>query len=292
MEKINIPDKQIEIGDVTFHFIKTQREGKSHIYKSEDKTKILRIGEKEKIEEDLRKHQTLLEQGYPVAKVLDVGELGNDKYFIEECLGDKLFGEILKSDFEMYGRVMDESFQLMIDGSSKMLRVQIANSSSVQNWDELLTGVHVDWLIEELPEIKESVLKRIELCKKRLTNIPFVFSHGDYNAYNLFPKGVIDFEDGFYAPVGFDCLGLMVYPEYFPTKDVAELEINGGYKFSDEQRQKYFNAMNSILIENGLPGAEEIYEEIRFLKSIWLTVKMHRWPKMQEYRYELFKKIL
>ena len=151
--------------------------------------------------------------------------------------------------------------------------------------------MHVDWLIEELPDLKEKILKRLEACKERLKNIPFVFSHGDFNPYNLFPAGVIDFEDGFYAPIGFDSLGLMVYPEYFPTKDIVELELNGRYKYSDEQKEKYLSTMDTILLENNFPSVGEIFEEIRFLKSIWLAVRMHRWPKMQEYRYELFKNL-
>ncbi len=289
MEKVNVVERQIEVGGVIFNFIKTQREGDSHIYKSDDKTKVLRIGEKSKIERDLAKHKSLLAQGYPVASILEEGEIDGQEYFIEESLGEELFGEIFKKDFETFGKISEEHFQILLNESSKMLKAQIANSTTEQKWDEVLAGLHVDWLIQELPDQEGMILKRVETCRERLKNIPFVFSHGDFNPYNFFPKGAIDFEDGFYAPVGFDVLGLMVYPEYFPHKDVVELEINGGYKYSKEQVERYMQTMNAILVESNLPSVEEIYEEIRFLKGIWLTVKMHRWPKMQQYRYELFK---
>ncbi len=275
------------------HFlIKTQREGISAIYLSEDKSKILRIGEKTKIEKDLTNHKKLLSQGYPVSEILEEGIVGEFSYFIEKSLGEKLFGEIFADDYEKQGNISDDNFDLLIEESKKLLTAHINDSVLENRFAETVTGLHVDWLTDELPELKEKILKRLELVQEKLKVFPFVFSHGDYNPYNIFPDGVIDFEDGFYAPIIFDVYGLFVYPIHFPLKKDIELEINGRYRYTETQRIKYFTEMDKILLEHGFPKGSDFFEEIKFLKGIWLAVRMQKWPKMQEYRYKMFGELL
>jgi aminoglycoside/choline kinase family phosphotransferase len=285
-------EQNVILNGVSFTLVKIQRDGLSAIYKSEDKTKILRIGDKVKIEKDLANHKKLIQQGYPVSEIVEESEDNDLGYFIEESLGENLFGQLFRSDYEQTGEVSDENFDLLIKESKKLLTAQIKNSVSDDRTESTIKGVHLDWLIDELPDEKDKIEKRLVLALQRLKNFPFVFSHGDYNPYNTFPDGIIDFEDGFYAPILFDVYGLLVYPFHFPTKEEIELEINGGYKYSEEQRKRYLDEMDKVLMENGFPKGSDFFEEIKFLKGIWLAVRMQKWPKMQQYRYKIFKELL
>lgn len=285
-------EQEIVFNNQKFSLVKIQRDGLSAIYKSEDKQKILRIGDKNKISKDLQNHKKLFDQNYPVSEILEQGEHNDFGYFIEKTLGENLFGQIFKNDFENNGKISEENFDLLIEESKKLLSAQIKNSISEKRFADLENGVHVDWLIEELPELKNKILKRFDQAKENLKDFPFVFSHGDYNPYNAFPEGIIDFEDGFFAPVIFDVYGLLVYSEHFPLKSFVDLEINGSYSYTPEQKAKYLEEMDKVLVENGLPKGSEFFEEIKFLKGIWLAVRMQKWPKMQAYRYQIFEKLL
>lgn len=284
--------KEIEINSDIFTLVKIQREGVSAIYRSSDGKRILRIGDTEKITKDLNNHKTLSLKNYSVAKILKEGQNGDLKYYLEESLGDHLFGEIFKKEYLENGEVSNESFNLLIDESKKLLQAQINDSSMEQNWESLFLGVHVDWIVEELPEYGDKILEKFESCKERLRKLPFVFSHGDYNPYNVFPNGIIDFEDGFFAPIVFDVFSLIVYAKHFPTKERIQLEINGAYEYSEAQKKSYIEEMDKILGLNGLPRSETFLGDIFFLKEIWLTLRMHKWPEMQKYRYKIFIDLL
>jgi thiamine kinase-like enzyme len=282
-------NEKISFKGENFKLVQVQREGISAIYKSEDGEKILRIGDKEKIEKDLANHQKLLVENYPVSQIIEDGEYNGGSYYIEQSFGENLLGKLFRQDFEKHGKITDENFRLLTEVSKRLLQSEIDNSSKEMNWESLVNGVHAEWLIDELPELKDQILERLKICKERLKTFPFAFSHGDFNPYNIFPGGVIDFEDGFYAPIIFDVYGLLVYAKYFPLKSEIELEINGAYTYFEEQMKTYISEMDKVLEQNGQPKGSDYIREIEFLKSIWLAVRMQKWPKMQEYRYKLFK---
>lgn len=270
--------------------VKDQRDGLSAIYRNEDGQKYLRLGVGGKIEKDLNKHKQLLEMGYPVSAILESGEFEKFSYYTEESLGKDHFGSIFSKNFIEHKKILDEDFDKLLEIAKKYLRAQLSNPSKEVDWNNFFKGIHTDWLFEELPHLKERTLAKLEVCKDKLKGLPFSFSQGDFNPYNILEGGIIDFEEGVSAPVFFDVIGLFVYDSWFPHDE--GLEVRGNFHYSIEQKQKYFDQMDKIMMEYGLPKCSQFYEEVNFLKGIWLTVQMDRWPVLQKLRYKMLEDLI
>jgi hypothetical protein len=64
------------------------------------------------------------------------------------------------------------------------------------------------------------------------------------------------------------------------------------YSFTKEQINQYLNEIDKTFTINGLPKPSKYKDHFIFLRLIWATVKMQKWPKIQIQRYELYEKIL
>lgn len=82
----------------------------------------------------------------------------------------------------------------------------------------------------------------------------------------------------------------MYHTYNFPKEDGYEMK--GRFDFSERQREIYFEKMNAIYRETGLPEPTDFADDFIFCRTIWATVRMERTPKIQQWRYERFGKIL
>jgi hypothetical protein len=263
-DRENTFEQVIVVEDISFNLVKVQRDKKSAVYKSKDGSKFLRIGEKSKMDRDLNRHKGMIDGNLPVSKIISQGAIGMYEYFLEESLGDNLLGSLFKKDFESLGKISDENFNRLIQISTQLLQSQIENSVKTRNWSEVAKGIHLDWIIEELPELKEKITKRYEMSMSALDMLPFSMVHGDYNPYNILEGGIIDFEDGFYAPVIFDVGATLLYAKNFPLELEVKLEINGGYRYSDGQIQAYADAIDNVMETNNLPKFSDKKDSVEF----------------------------
>lgn len=283
-ESTETKPKDIQIEERSFVFVQDQRDKKSAIYKSDDA--YLRIGNPEKILIDLAFHKKMEAQGFPVATVISEGELDGQAYFIESSLGEKHFGEIFAEDVEKKGSISQENFNQFLKVVEQFARAQLKTRSETKGFEEFASGIHLDVLCDELPEYAPKILAAFEVVKKKTASLPFVITHGDFNPHNIFPAGVIDFEDSFHAPFGHDLAGALPSIDYFP--DSTDFEFFAKYRFSDDQRRQYFEVLDRICAEENLPSLSEFQNEFEFGRAVWLLVRMHAWPKLQKFRYDLF----
>ena len=157
-----------------------------------------------------------------------------------------------------------------------------------RNFDGFARGVHLDWLSAELPQYEKVIAKRFQEITKRLSVFPFVISHGDLNANNLYPEGVIDLEDSFRGPFGYDLMSALVHIGYFP--DSAEYEYFARYRFTPDQANRYRAMADTLSQKAGFPPLSRFDADFDFCRGAWSLVRMHKWPKLQEFRYNLFIK--
>jgi Ser/Thr protein kinase RdoA (MazF antagonist) len=61
----------------------------------------------------------------------------------------------------------------------------------------------------------DDCIKKIESITKTL---PIVWNHGDHNPYNIFTDGLIDLEDSFDGPLGYDTITALTQNFRFPTE--------------------------------------------------------------------------
>lgn len=283
-EIITQTPKSIELEGTTFEFVKSQRDGNSSVYKGPDS--YLRIGSADKIHSDLALHKRMESAGFPVAKLIDEGELDGKAYFIESSVGEKTLSNTFAEETETTGAISQESFNQFLNIADQFARAQLRTKTSDRNFEEFADGIHLDSLCQELPQYAEKIQIRFREIQERTAGLPFVISHGDFNPHNLYAGGAIDLEDSYHAPFGHDLIGGIVSIDYFP--DSEEFEYFARYRFSEEQKAKYLEFLDGICDEQSLPKLSDFQSDFEFTRAVWLLVSMHKWPKLQKFRYDKF----
>lgn len=277
-------EPHIQINDKIFDLVVVQRGGITAVYKSGDE--VLRIGDREKIAKDLALHKKMEALGFPVATLIGEGESAGLSYFIEASLGDRHLGNRFAEDVRETGTIGDATFQSLLGIVDRFGRAQLKSIVPAKDFEEFSRGIHLDILCQELPHYSEAIGSRFRQCIDRFAPFPFVITHGDFNPNNLYPEGVIDFEDSFYGPFGFDLVTALVHISYFP--DSPEYEYVARYRFTPAQSREYLESIDSIATDAHLPRLSEVKEDFEFCRASWSLVQMHQWPRLQQFRYELF----
>ena len=282
----NCMEPEINLKGKVFKLVRVQRDGGTGVYKSDDE--FLRIGEKEKIHKDLELHKNMEAGKFPVARLIEEGELSGQYYFIESSLGDNHLGKLFAEDMLRGGTISNKNFETFLKIVESFGKAQLKTNTDIKNYEVFAKGIHLDILCDELPQYSEAILSCFKNTIDKLSVFPFVISHGDLNPNNLYPTGVIDLEDSFYGPFGLDLVTAIVHINYFP--DSKEYEYFAGYRFTPEQKKRYFLLIDSIATYGGLSALSSCKTEFEFCRAIWSLVRMDKWPKIQKFRYDLFIK--
>lgn len=83
-----------------------------------------------------------------------------------------------------------------------------------------------------------------------------------------------------------------IYTTYILFFSDKNQESHRIYSFTKKQIKQYLNEIDKIFVINDLPKPSEYKDHFIFLRLIWATVRMQRWPKTQMRRYELYEKTL
>jgi len=280
--------QSITIEGESYSHIKTREYTPVSVYRGEGK--FLRIGPKDLIIKELNLHKKLLEFNFPIPTILSEGEESGLYYYVEVSFGNTLLGDVFWQDTKEGGIIRDENFQKLLVTVGKFARAQFKSIEKKERTESFYLGLHVNDLIEELPHLKDKIIAGFEKLKIQTSLLPTVISHGDFNPYNLFEMGVIDFGSAFDAPAGYDIVSNVYHTFLFPKK--GDFETTRRYKFSKSQTEEYFALIDSISVENNLPKMSDFAPDFIFARTIWSAVHMQRWPKIQEWRYKKFERIL
>lgn len=277
--------EEITLHGRKFRFIKIQRDELSAIYQSDNV--FMRIGTKERILKDLKRHKEMFNIGFPLANIIEEGELEEKHYFLEESVGEKNFSTLFYESIESGLHPSDKVFQKFMDIVESFLYAQ-NKTKTESTFSEVRKEIEIDILCDELPEATEQVNNLFEKIITSLHTIPFVLSHGDFNPHNIHEHGVIDLEDSFHAPMGYDAVCAIEHIEFFPLE--KEYEFRAKYRFSPEQKQEYYERIAKIYALQGIVFTKEQLEYLRFLRAVWSVVRMHKFPKLREWRFSKFKR--
>jgi hypothetical protein len=130
-------------------------------------------------------------------------------------------------------------------------------------------------------EIIDRVIQKVTT---RLSVFPLVFSQGDFNPHNLFPKGVIDFDMGFQAPFGYDLLTAIYHTYAFPQVQLNRYQR--GYTFTENQILQFTDMVDSFALRGGFPKITDFTADFLIARFIWSAVRMHDVPDLQKWRYD------
>lgn len=265
----------------SYDFIK-ERRNRTRIYQAQDKKSFLRVGPILVIDEELRFHNRLISQGYPVPKILLEDSWSEDeKLFCESSAGEEHFGILFRNDVENGGTIREETFQSFLKIIGSFSQAQKKEITPTQNWESVFLATHFDVLIEELPEKEREIMAIWEKIKSDLKEVPFVLCHGDLNPFNILPEGIIDFETAFEGPLGYDLISASSSIDWFPRQ--RDAEFLAGYSFTENQRQQMLAL---------LPDSARLFDALFVLRSVWLVVRMQKYPKLQVWRYTKFQEIM
>lgn len=276
------PEK-ITVNEVEYSFVINQRDRNSAIYKSGDT--FLRIGKRETINAQLALHTQMESTGFPVPKLLGSGEIDGQYYFTEKSLGDNHIGQLFSNDMQEKAEVSPDRFEEFLLVVEKFAEAQLHTGSETRDYEDFANGIHLHELCVEMPEHADRLRARFEMVKDSSAELPFVLTHGDLNPHNMYPLGVIDFENSFYAPYGYDPVSAITHINYLP--DSTNYEFYAGYRFTPEQKKTYFEKLDALSVENSLPPLSQFEEDFEFCRAVWLAVRIPHTPMLQKFRYDL-----
>lgn len=271
------------IGGETYTYVQRQKSD-IIVYRSENA--YLRIGSPSAINQQLQAHKHLGDYGFPVPELIGEGIEGREKYFIEKSLGERRFLNIFEDETKRSGHTSDESFSALIALSDVFLKAQ-NTARQPRDIKTFAQAIHLSALMAELPKFSEGIRSLFDQAISDVVDFPFVTIHGDFNPANIYPSGIIDFEDMAVGPLGYDIACATSTHEWFPTE--GDYEYLARYIFTKEQRERYIAHFDAQLQKVGAPPLSKHWNSFGFFRAVWLTARMGKWPKLQKYRYDLFQ---
>jgi hypothetical protein len=282
-------NEDIVLKGKSFTFVKSRHLLPVSVYKGEDS--YLRVGPKEILGPELELHRNLLRYGFPVPEIIEHGELNNEFYYLEASLGENHFGEIFREDCMEHGKISDENFSRFLEISKKFAKAQLKTELE-PNEEGFYIGIHVDSILEELPDIKDDIVRAFKKAVQNTRDLPWVLTHGDFNPFNIFTKGVIDFGSSFHAPAGYDIISCMYHTQNFPVAGDYEVNVTRRYDFSEEQVKNYLVEMDRIYADAKAPMPTRFIEDVKICRMIWSAARIHKYPKLQKWRYDRLRNMV
>ncbi len=259
----------IEIEGELFKHVKDRRHGTS-IYASVDSSKYLRIGQPSEVEVELGLHKQLLHKGFPIAPVIAEGSLGGLTYWIEESMGKTTFGQRFDKEMIETGCISSKSFDQFL---SIIVRFHAAQELTIKHTsidsNILAKNVGLHNLINDLPLEKKKITKAWNKILLDLGNAPICFTHGDFLPNNILEKGIIDLEDHFSGPIGYDILNPITTPYWFPKEPVQGFQRWSW--FSESQLKRYLKVVDTYALQGSTWSIKDLFDPLFLLKAIWWT---------------------
>lgn len=282
MENIN----EIKLDGQIFSYLDDQRNGLK-LYVNKDHSQYLRLGGTEIIDKEVAQHHHLIDGGFPVAKIIKIDKWQNLSYWVEESLGEKHLADIFAYECKVGGDITEKTFQLFLTIVEKFKAAQLKTLKTPINWDKVYKGVGFGGVLKELPQYKiELETIWADICKK-LENFPTTYCHGDFTSHNIMPLGVIDHEDHFEGPFGYDLI-TAITPAYWFPPDQSYGSFARRYQFSPTQKEEYFNRLNVFQYGGKQFSLKDYFSPLFFLKATWWSVRNYKNPKIQEWRYQKY----
>jgi len=274
-------DETLTIDGQTFQLLGTQRGGAS-VYRGAGT--YLRIGDRETITRDVSLHRMMEKAKFPVAQIVQEGTLAHRSYFIELSLGDASFRAQFQKDIDDHSEITSGAFKSFLSISKQLLSAQVKMVEGGWDVEEFAWGVKFTSLCRELPAHADEIRARFVKAAKRLSVLPKTLLHGDCNPANMYQGGIIDLEDSFYGPLGYDQIAALISVEWSPER--RDYEFYAQYRFSEEQKKEYLKAMDALGKKAGVDSLSEYADDLAFCRALWLSAGMHEWPMTQQWRFE------
>jgi thiamine kinase-like enzyme len=277
---------EIKIDNQIFSYLDDQRNGLK-LYVNKNRSQYLRLGNVEIIDKEIALHQQLISEGFPIAKIIKKGKWQDLSYWIEESLGEKHLADLFADEYKANGCITEKTFQLFLTIVEKFQTTQFKTLKIPINWDKVYKGVGFGDILKELPQYKTKLETSWTNMCKELESFPAVYCHGDFTSHNILPLGVIDHEDHFEGPFGYDLI-TAITPAYWFSADSSYGNYARRSQFSPTQKEEFFNRFGIFQYGGKQFNLKDYFSPLFFLKATWWSVRNFKNPKMQEWRYQKY----
>ena len=265
--------RMVEVNGVRFDYIKERsftREGA--VFRSEDRESYLRTGKESYVWGEANMTRDLCRRGFPVPKVLEVGEMQNGfSYYVERSLGNRTFGSRCKEETERFGLVQEGTFNAYAAVIEKVFEAQCKRDNILpQDLETLDSIANVSGVVrrnpppEKLWPVYEDMYQRV---RQTLSELPWGFVHRDLNPYNVLPRGVIDLEIVTAGPIGYDVslavLSQRIRRPYLPVWE--------SFGFTPLQMQSLSRRIDEVAAQNNIPPVSKYASEFMLLRIMQMS---------------------
>ncbi|AKH33096.1 hypothetical protein XF24_00772 [candidate division SR1 bacterium Aalborg_AAW-1] len=260
-----------------YHLIKHRRNG-STIYQCKHYTHYMKVGSQEMIQSEVDMYSIVHQYGFPLPTLLEYNIEHDDiSYMKEESLEGNLFADVFTYDCEQYGEIRKNHFDSFCLYQKNHLYFQL------QTQDKALAQTFFDKFedLYEEGEIDHNIIDQLKEKIVRVTaTLPVVRNHGDHNPYNIFTDGLIDLEDSFDGPLGYDTITALTQNYWFPTQGG---ELNQQHAFTEGQINRYLKYCSRKEIDF---MDNDIFAALFIMRGIFATVKTVNFPGLYQFRYK------
>ena len=271
-------DSERTIGETTFQRVSRARAGVA-VYRGAGG--YARVGAPDVVRELKARHRAFAAAGFPVASIIDEGTQDGEEFYVESSLGPERLGIRFRREWAA-GAIPDGTFDIFMRIVLKTTDAQIS-AGSLFGHSALAAGIRVDEIRSKQPGFMQRIRARFDLAQRRLASVPVVACHGDLNPQNLFADGIIDVEDAFAGPLGYDQVSAIYTTELNPIG--MQYEFPAHYRFSAEQIAQYYRVIDERFVAAGAPALSAVRRDLEFCRSVWAAHGMEAWPQTRAWRY-------
>jgi hypothetical protein len=261
-------EPDIVIDGVAYRHIK-DRLMRGKVYGRRDGGAYLRTASPMEIAEEVSLTSELHRRGFPVPHVLGHGECADGTaYYIENSIGDRVFGSIFMDETKDTGSVSDTSFDAFVASVRRYAEAQFEATNLLPGQPLSLDGlVGLENVMRNNPPVRRTRFEEAYgRAVVRVCELPWGFLQADLNAFNVLAGGVIDFELATVGPVGYDSFTCVYFGRMWPRERIA-------YVFSESQIERYLAMLDETARKKGIPPPRNYANDFLVLKAIWATGK-------------------
>jgi hypothetical protein len=260
----------ITVEGAEYAYLKERLMG-GYIYANADRSAYLRTHNVAEIAGEVNLTRELGKRGFPVPKILGTGMLpSGESYYIEESIGEKVFGDVFMEETKAAGYVNDDSFDAFTQVAKRYAEAQFNPANLVPHDKEALAHMaSLANIMRNNPPsdaMHPAFMEAYEKAAERMLTLPWGYVQADLNAFNMLPNGIIDFELAHFGPVGYDVFTNVYFGTMWPKERIA-------YRFTDEQIAQYVAELDAVAVTHNLPAMSAYSNDFMVLKTIWSTAK-------------------
>jgi aminoglycoside phosphotransferase (APT) family kinase protein len=252
------------------------------IYRGQDA--YLRIGPEDVLRKEMEAHRRLHDLGFPVPPLIRDGEHKGLFYYIEMTVGET-FGDIFDHEAGTHSNVREESFDAFLSIVIRYAQSQLQNQSSIEPTEAFRHMLRVNQVMEIFPELAWASERAFGRIMDRLAVFPAVLTHGDFHAFNVCERGVIDFESVAPGFAGYDVTVAIMLPGMFPPADDE-------FSYSTQQIERYLTAIDTVYQAYGLPNPSAYTYDYLVARLMWLVAGRKRPPALLDWLDTSYREML